>query len=204
MCLEPGGKRLGVLGVVVLDFRSDVVVTLPQPFKLDIFFQADGDASPHQHSGGAGPAFCDGSRRIAASWTRQGMYWEWWFLLRDWLTPGVNKPVGDRSVARGTPEQHLQHRSSAGRIVIGGHGVVMLPDSPAVKVEDGQESRRIVVGGSAYRVIAGVDTTIDGVPVGEYASDESGQGLGDPELSAGQAAAIAFAKAAERLQREGV
>lgn len=81
---------------------------------------------------------------------------------------------------------------------------MLLPDSPAVKVEDGQESRRIVVGGSAYRVVAGVDTTINGVPVAEYTSDETEQGLGEPELSAGQAAAVAFAQAAERLQREGV
>lgn len=70
---------------------------------------------------------------------------------------------------------------------------------------DGQESRTINVGGSDYQVVAGVDTTINGVPVEEYprTETENGGGLGDPEvLGPGKAAALEFAKTAEKIQAE--
>ncbi len=57
-----------------------------------------------------------------------------------------------------------------------------------------------MVDGSIYQVVAGVDTTIDGVPVKEYPSAEGKEGLGELPMSEGQAAAIAFAKTAERIQ----
>jgi len=82
--------------------------------------------------------------------------------------------------------------------------VVILPGSAPVTTEDGQETRRIAVGESTYQVVAGVDTTIDGVPVEEYTPVEGVDGVKQPEqpMSAGHAAAIAFAEAAERIQRE--
>lgn len=67
---------------------------------------------------------------------------------------------------------------------------------------DGQESRTITVGGSGYQVVAGVDTTIDGVPVEDYIPAGVGGVLESPSqpTSPGQAAAVAFAEAAKRIQ----
>lgn len=80
--------------------------------------------------------------------------------------------------------------------------MVILPGNAPVKTEDGQETRKIAVGGSTYQVVAGVDTTIDGVPVEEYTPVEDSVEQPEQPMSAGKAAAIAFAEAAERIQRE--
>jgi hypothetical protein len=60
------------------------------------------------------------------------------------------------------------------------------------------------VGGSSYQVVAGVDTTIDGVPVEEYTPVDGEDGLEEqPEqVSPGKAAAIAFAEVAERIRQQ--
>jgi hypothetical protein len=78
-----------------------------------------------------------------------------------------------------------------------------MPGSTPVQV-DGQETTRITVGGSSYQVAAGVDTVIDGVPVEEYTPVDEGSEVDEPAeiVSAGKAAAVAFAEAAERIQRE--
>jgi hypothetical protein len=67
---------------------------------------------------------------------------------------------------------------------------------------DGQKTTKIRIGGSSYQVVAGVDTVIDGVPVEEYTPIDQGDTLDEPTrpISAGKAAAIAFAEAAERIQ----
>jgi hypothetical protein len=79
----------------------------------------------------------------------------------------------------------------------------LLPGYAPIQV-DGQETRRIMVGGSSYQVVAGVDTTIDGVPVGQYTPVDGGAGEVDApdQVSPGKAAAIAFAEAAERIQNQ--
>lgn len=96
----------------------------------------------------------------------------------------------------------FQARSLTRKTVIGGHGVVILPGNAPVNTEDGQETRKIAVGGLTYQVVAGVDTTIDGVPAEEYTPIEDSVEQPEQSMSAGKAAAIAFAEAAERIQRE--
>ena len=95
------------------------------------------------------------------------------------------------------------------RTVIGGHGLVILPGSTPVDApkEGGQESRVISVGGSTYRVVAGIDTTVDGIPIEDIESvevgNEDGSGSGTEEMSAGKKAAVAFAETAERILLDG-
>lgn len=97
--------------------------------------------------------------------------------------------------------QVLKRGPHARRTIVGGHGVVILSGSAPVNVE-GQETTKIRVGGASYQVVAGVDTVIDGVPVEEYTPIDEGDTSSEPPrpISAGKAAAIAFAEAAERIQ----
>lgn len=80
---------------------------------------------------------------------------------------------------------------------------MILPGNAPVEV-DGQETTKIRVGGSTYQVVAGVDTEIDGVPVEEYVPVDGGEEVEEPSgpMSAGQAAAVAFAEAAKKIQQE--
>ena len=96
----------------------------------------------------------------------------------------------------------MKRRSNVRRKTVGGHGVAILPGSASVEV-DGQETTRISVGGSSYQVVAGVDTVIDGVPVEDYIPSDEGDTLNGPPrpISAGKAAAIAFAEAAKIIQQ---
>jgi hypothetical protein len=95
----------------------------------------------------------------------------------------------------------------SGRTVIGGHGLVILPGSTPIETpeEGGQESRVISVGGSTYRVVAGIDTTVDGIPIEDIESVEVGNedGSSTEEMSAGKKAAVAFAETAERILLDG-
>ncbi|KAL2193875.1 hypothetical protein P885DRAFT_63650 [Corynascus similis CBS 632.67] len=91
----------------------------------------------------------------------------------------------------------------ARRTVIGGHGVVILPGKAPIET-DGQDSAIVKIGSSNYRVVAGVDTVIDGVPVRDYTPVAGDGEVDEPAepVIVGQAAAIAFAEAAERLQTQ--
>ncbi|KAK4246593.1 hypothetical protein C7999DRAFT_33025 [Corynascus novoguineensis] len=110
------------------------------------------------------------------------------------------------SISRGqdsSPGASPGRQPIARRTVIGGHGVVMLPGKAPIET-DGQDSAIVKIGSSNYRVVAGIDTVIDGVPVKDYTPVDGDNDVDEPAepVSAGQAAAIAFAEAAERLQKE--
>jgi hypothetical protein len=114
-----------------------------------------------------------------------------------------HRPAASAELLKHPDAQLPRRQPNARRTVIGGHGVVIMPGSAPVQV-DGQETTRITVGGSSYQVAAGVDTVIDGVPVEEYTPVGGGSEVDEPAeiVSAGKAAAIMFAEAAERIQRE--
>ncbi|KAK0712804.1 hypothetical protein B0T26DRAFT_715309, partial [Lasiosphaeria miniovina] len=112
------------------------------------------------------------------------------------------------SVLAGNARQQLEARTG-GRTVIGGHGVVVIPNNGQGIEQAGGEVRIVDIGGATVQVIAGADVTVNGEPILADVDDEnrdSGPGVmvdaPNQPLSAGQAAAIAFAMAAEELKAE--
>ncbi|KAK0610077.1 hypothetical protein B0T17DRAFT_125998 [Bombardia bombarda] len=90
------------------------------------------------------------------------------------------------------------------RTVIGGHGLVLIPigrDGKLVETDGGEEVRLISIGGTTFQVV-GTEITLNGQPLETDRGGDSLGGIDDTPLSPGEASALEFAKAAERIQKE--